>query len=40
MLKLKELSFQVETEGQGKEIIRNVSLTIPERKLIVITGGN
>ena len=40
MLELKELSFQVETEGQGKEIIRNVSLTIPERKLIVITGPN
>ena len=40
MLELKELSFQVEAEGQGKEIIRNVSLTIPERKLIVITGPN
>ena len=40
MLEMKELSFQVETEGQGKEIIRNVSLTIPERKLIVITGPN
>ena len=40
MLELKELSFQVETEGKGKEIIRNVSLTVPERKLIVITGPN
>ena len=40
MLELKELSFQVETEGQGKEIIRNVSLTIPERKLMVSTGPN
>ena len=40
MLELKELSFQVEAEGQGKEIIRNVSLTIPERKLMVITGPN
>ena len=40
MLELKELSFQVDAEGKGKEIIRNVSLTIPERKLIVITGPN
>ena len=40
MLELKELSFQVDTEGKGKEIIRNVSLTVPERKLIVITGPN
>ena len=40
MLELKDLSFQVDTEGKGKEIIRNVSLTIPERKLIVITGPN
>ena len=40
MLELKELSFQVDAEGKGKEIIRNVSLTIPDRKLIVITGPN
>lgn len=40
MLELKDLSFQVDTEGKGKEIIRNVSLTVPERKLIVITGPN
>ena len=40
MLELKELSFQVDTEGKGKEIIRNVSLTVPDRKLVVVTGPN
>ncbi len=40
MLELKNISFQVDAEGQDKEIIRNVSLTVPDRKLIVITGPN
>ena len=40
MLELKDISFQVDTEGKGKEIIRNVSLVVPDRKLIVITGPN
>ena len=40
MLELKELSFQV-AEGSGdKEIIRGVSLLVPENKLVVITGPN
>ena len=40
MLELKNISFQVDTEGKGKEIIRNVSMTVPDRKLIVVTGPN
>ena len=40
MLELKDISFQVDTEGKGKEIIRSVSMTVPDRKLIVVTGPN
>ena len=40
MLELRDISFQVDTEGKEKEIIRNVSMTVPERKLIVVTGPN
>ena len=40
MLELKHISFQVDAEGLGKEIIRDVSLTVPDRKLMVITGPN
>lgn len=40
MLELKDVSFNVDAEGQDKEIIRNVSLVIPNGKLIVITGPN
>ena len=40
MLELRNVSFQVESEGNGKEIVRDVSLTVPERKMIVITGPN
>ena len=40
MLELKNISFQVDAEGKDKEIIRDVSLTVPDRKLIVITGPN
>ncbi|MBQ9923433.1 MAG: ATP-binding cassette domain-containing protein [Clostridia bacterium] len=40
MLELKDVSFQV-AEGSGdKEIIRGVSLLVPENKLVVITGPN
>ena len=37
MLKIKELSW---TLGTGEEILKNVSLDIPEGKLTVITGPN
>ena len=40
MLELKNVSFQVDSEGAEKEIVRNVSLTVPDRKLIVVTGPN
>ena len=40
MLELKNVSFLVDEEGKDKEIIRNVSLTIPDRKLVVVTGPN
>ena len=40
MLELKNVSFLVDAEGKDKEIIRNVSLTVPDRKLIVVTGPN
>ena len=40
MLELRNVSFQVDAEGSEKEIVRDVSLTIPDRKLIVVTGPN
>lgn len=40
MLEIKNLSFAVSDEATGKEIIRDISLTIPDGKLIVITGPN
>ncbi|MBE5870178.1 MAG: ATP-binding cassette domain-containing protein [Lachnospiraceae bacterium] len=40
MLELKNISFQVSEEGQDKEILNDVSLTLPDHKLIVITGPN
>ena len=40
MLQLENISFQVDAEGQDKEIIRDISLTIPPRRLIAVTGPN
>ena len=40
MLELKDISFQVDDAGKEKEIIRNVNMTVPDRKLIVVTGPN
>ena len=40
MLELKNISFAVDAEDQNKEIVRDISLTIPDRKVIVITGPN
>ena len=40
MLELKNLSFDVPQEKGQKEIIKNISLTIDDGKLIVITGPN
>ena len=40
MLELKELSFGVSDDGADKEIIRDISLTVPDHRLVVITGPN
>ena len=40
MLELQHLSFQVSDEGQEKGILRDVSLAIPDRELVVVTGPN
>ena len=40
MLELRNISFQVSDEGQSKEIIHDISMTLPDGKLIVITGPN
>ena len=40
MLELKNISFNID-DGDGKtEIIRDISLTIPDNKFVVITGPN
>ena len=40
MLELRNISFGVSDEGTDKEIIRDVSLVIPDNKMIVVTGPN
>ncbi|MBP5611076.1 MAG: ATP-binding cassette domain-containing protein [Clostridia bacterium] len=40
MLEIKNVSFNVREDDGEKEILRNVTLTVPDRKLIVITGPN
>ena len=41
MLELKNISFNVEEEqGGNKEIIRDISLIIPDNRFVVITGPN
>lgn len=40
MLSIKNLSFEVSDNGQQKEIIKNVSLDIPDGRLFVVTGPN
>ena len=40
MLELKHVSFDVQNGDGGKEIIRDVSLTIGDDQLVVITGPN
>ena len=40
MLELRNISFAVSDPGQDKEIIKNISLTLPKGKLIVVTGPN
>ena len=40
MLQIKNLSFAVSDESANKEIIKDISLEIPDGKLVVITGPN
>ncbi len=40
MLELKNISYEVMEESQQKAIIRDLSLTIPDNKFVVITGPN
>ncbi len=40
MLELRHISFEVRDDGPEKEIIHDVSLTVPDSRLVVITGPN
>ena len=40
MLELRNITFQVHDDGQERGIIRDISLTLPDGKLVVITGPN
>ena len=40
MLEIRDLSFRVESEGEEKTILDNISFTVPDGKLIAITGPN
>ncbi len=40
MLELKNVSFIVKGEDTNKEIVQKINLTIPDNKLVVITGPN
>ncbi len=40
MLKLDNVSFDVDDDAGAKEIIRNVSLTVDAHKFVVVTGPN
>ena len=40
MLELKDIHYSVDAPEGRTEILRGVSLTIPDKKLIVLTGPN
>ena len=40
MLEIKNLSYQVESEGETLNILQDISLTIEDNKFVVITGPN
>ena len=40
MLEIKDLSFRVQAENGQVEILRDISLTIEDKKFVVITGPN
>ena len=40
MLELKNIHYSVDAPEGRTEILRDISLTIPDKKLIVLTGPN
>ena len=40
MLELKDIRYTVQDEGGPQDILKGVSLTVPDRKLMVFTGPN
>ncbi|MBQ6542908.1 MAG: ATP-binding cassette domain-containing protein, partial [Clostridia bacterium] len=40
MLELKNISFGAPSEGKYKEIIDDITLTVPDNRFVVITGPN
>lgn len=40
MIELKNIKFGADSDGRAVEIIRDISLTIPDNKFVVITGPN
>ncbi len=40
MLEMKHVSFEVRDDGPEKEILHDISLTVPDGRLVVITGPN
>ena len=40
MIELKNIRFGADSDGRAVEIIRDISLTIPDNKFVVITGPN
>ena len=40
MLELKNLSFEVEEDGDSRSIVHDLNLTIPDNRFVVITGPN
>ena len=40
MLEIKNLSYRVEDDGVGIDILRDITLDIPDKRFIVITGPN
>ena len=40
MLEIKNLSYSVQSEQGQKDILKNVTLTIPDKRFVVITGPN
>lgn len=40
MLEIKNLSYQVEADGEELGILQNIDLTVPDGRLVVITGPN